>query len=72
MIVVVPADTPLKKPVDTPTVATPVLLLNHDPPGVASVSVRVEPAQTDDTPLMLAGERLMVTAVVVKQPVESI
>ena len=40
---VVPADTPVTKPVVDPMVATPVLVLLHTAPGVPPVSVVVNP-----------------------------
>ena len=56
MIVVVPADTPVTKPVEV-IVATVVILLLQVPPKVASLSVIVEPLHRFELPLMAAGVR---------------
>src|SRR4051812_10080658 len=50
-----PTPTPATTPLDEPTVATPVLLLLHVPPGVASANVTEEPKHIDVAPVMLAG-----------------
>lgn len=68
MIFSVPAATPDTIPVDKPTVAVPVLLLVHVPPGVASASVVVELTQMLLTPVGTAGVVLTVTTTVAKQP----
>lgn len=60
---------PVTTPDREPTVATVVALLVHKPPGMQSVSVSVAPTHTPAEPPMGQGERLTVTAVVVKQPV---
>lgn len=52
-------------PDETPTVATDVLLLLHEPPGEA-VYVVVEPVQTDDGPEILAGVALVVNVPLVE------
>jgi hypothetical protein len=50
-------------------VPTVGLLLVHDPPGVALLSVVVAPAHTDATPVIANGKGLTVTVNVVSQPV---
>jgi hypothetical protein len=62
-MVVVPVLTPVTMPL-VDTVATPVLLLAHDEPGVTSDSVVVDPAQVLTVPIIAAGSGLMVTVVV--------
>ena len=52
MIIAVPGVTPFTTPDVSPTVATAVLLLLQEPPVVASVSVRVDPAHTFVVPLI--------------------
>jgi hypothetical protein len=44
--------------------ATPVALLLHAPPVVASLNVVIEPAQTDKVPVMEDGNGLTVTTAV--------
>ena len=66
-IVDVPLVRPLTRPVPKPMVATAVLLLLHVPPGVASASVDVLPAQSERIPVI--GEiGLTVTTAVVVHP----
>jgi len=67
----VPEDTPVTTPVLLTTVAAPVLPLDHVPPVVPSVNVIVEPAQKEVEVEMAAGLVLIVTIVVVVQPVPS-
>jgi hypothetical protein len=71
----VPAETPpIVLVVDDPkvAVATPVLLLVQVPAGVAaSVSVMVEPIQTEVAPVIAVGNTFTVTALVLKQPEDS-
>ena len=62
-MVAVPAATPVTTP-DAVTVATPVLLLVHVPPAVASVSGVVNPTQTDNVPVIAGGKGLTVTTTV--------
>lgn len=64
-----PAETPCKKPVDAPIVATAGVLLLHVPPP-ASVKVVLDPAQTAEGPIIEDGKEFTVTTVVVMQPVE--
>ena len=52
--------------------ATPVLLLLHVPPVVASLRVVDEPRQTLVVPVIVAGNGLTVIAVVVKHPVGNV
>ena len=53
---------------EDPIVATPVLLLVHEPPGVAELSVVVAAIFTVAVPFIAAGAALTVTAFVVRQP----
>src|ERR1019366_9069008 len=63
----VPGAMPETTPV-LPTVATAVLLLLHVPPGVASVSVVVLPAQTVAVPVTDDGNAFTVTVAEAVQP----
>ena len=68
VIVVVPAETAVTRPL-LATVATAVLLLVHDIVGVvASLSIVVLPAQADNTPVIAAGSGLIEIAFVTTQP----
>jgi len=61
-------------PVTTPaveTVAVPVALLAHAPPGVTSLRVMVEPTQVDEGPDIAAGDAVTVKVPVTVQPVPS-
>ena len=69
---VVPAATPLTRPVPSPTVATEVLLLVHKPPDVASDNDVVNPAQTASVPLITAGSGFTVTIVELAQVVANV
>jgi hypothetical protein len=69
VIVAVPTLTPQNIPVDTPTVATAVLLLLHVPPLVASARVEQNPTQTETGPVIATGGVLTVTTAVRIQPV---
>ena len=51
-MVAVPADTPVTTPAEL-TVAMEVLDDDHEPPVVASVNVKLLPAQTDDEPVIV-------------------
>jgi hypothetical protein len=68
VIVTTPGATPVTVPLLLPTVAIVPSLLVHVPPRVASVSVRVEPAQTLNVPTTAAGSGFTVTTVVALQP----
>ena len=70
-MVEVPAVTPVTTPEPEPTVALALLLL-HVPLPVASLSVVVRPTQTFIVPVMAAGSGLMVTMVVLIQPVGNV
>ena len=59
---------PIITPDVDPTDATPVLLLDHAPPVIASVKVVEEPEQTFGVPAITAGNGLITTGVVVLQP----
>ena len=67
-MVAVPALTLVIVPV-VPIVATVVGLLLQVPPAVASLTVIVEPMQTDVPPLIAVGTGLTVTVVVTVHPV---
>ena len=67
MIVVVPCATPVTTPEETPIVATPVLLLDHVPPGTASVRVVVPPIHKGAIPI-IGGAVFTVTINVDVQP----
>jgi hypothetical protein len=54
-----------------PTVATAVLLLLQDPPGVRSDSEVVKPEHMADAPEIASGTGFTVTMVVAVQPVPS-
>ena len=68
VIVTTPGATPVTVPLLLPTVAIVPSLVVHVPPGVASVSVRVEPTQTLKVPPIAAGSALTVTTVEALQP----
>ena len=59
-MVAVPLEIPFTIPVAEPTVATGVKLLNHVPPGEASLSVMVPPTPTVELP-NIAGAAFAVT-----------
>jgi hypothetical protein len=61
-IVAVPAITPVTTPLDVPTVALPLLLLQV-PPALL-VRLVVDPAQTDRVPLITDGSAFTVTTTV--------
>jgi hypothetical protein len=62
VILVVPADTAVTRPVDEFTVATDVLLLLHDPPAVPLlVYVVVWPIQSGDVPLTVPADTFAFT-----------
>lgn len=63
-MVAVPVAIPVTTPVLLSIVATEILLLLHTPPGVASVSVVVEPAQRDSVPDIPATGLMTVIMVV--------
>jgi len=66
---VVPASTPVIIPLLVPMVATVVLLLVHEPPDVALLSVVVRPTHTLVVPEIAAGRGFTVSTVVAIQPV---
>jgi hypothetical protein len=68
----VPVATPLTMPVALPIVATPMLLLLHAPPLVASVSVVAEPTHTPVAPDTDAGDAITDVTAVAEQPVPSV
>jgi len=65
----VPWDTPVTTPVDSPTVATAALLVDHVPPAVPSPSDVVEPTQTTGIPVIDSGIEFTVTVLVDVHPV---
>lgn len=65
----VPAVTPVIAPVAASAVATEGVLLPHVPPGVASVSVTVEPGHTCKLPPIADGSGSTVRIAVLMQPV---
>jgi hypothetical protein len=69
VIIAVPTVTPVTIPVDEPMVATDVLLLLHVPPPVALDNVVVAPTQTDNVPVIAAGNEFTVTTLVAAHPV---
>jgi hypothetical protein len=64
----VPTDTPVTSPEEL-IVATAGVELLHVPPAVTSLSVVVDPWQTEEVPAIAAGKGLTVTVLVIKQPV---
>jgi len=68
-MVTTPEVTPVTVPDVAPIVATPVLLLVHVPPEVASVNVVVRPTHTFVVPPIAAGFGLTVKLVTAIQPV---
>ena len=72
MIVDVPADTPVTRPLDAPARATPVALLLHVPGALASESCVVNPAHTSRVPIMADGNGFTVTTTVLIQPVGNV
>jgi hypothetical protein len=62
-IVALPADVPYTTPVED-TVATPVELLLHEPPVVASARVEVPPIDVDKVPVIDAGAAGTVVTVI--------
>ena len=71
-MVTTPEVTPVTIPDVEPMVATPVLLLVHVPPEVASVNVVVKPTHTFVVPPIAAGFGLTVKLVTAIQPVLSV
>jgi hypothetical protein len=67
-----PAPTAVTVPEEEPMVATPVAELDQVPPGVASLSVDINPEQTASVPPIAAGFGFTVTGVVLKHPVAGI
>lgn len=65
----VPPDTPVTTPVAGLTVAIIVLALLQVPPGVGSLKVVVNPAQTTGMPVIGRGVGLTVTVVIALQTV---
>ena len=59
---------PVTTPDADPTVATALLLPDHVPPEVASVSETALPVQTDAVPPIAAGGATTVTTVIAVHP----
>jgi hypothetical protein len=68
VITVTPAEIPFTAPVSEPTVATEILLLDHEPPASALLNVVVEPTQTLVVPMLDGGRGLTVTVAIAVQP----
>jgi hypothetical protein len=69
VMLVVPADSPFTTPVVVLIRAVPGRLLAHVPPVGVLLSVDVLPTHTTGDPIINPGSGLMVTVVVVRQPV---
>jgi len=65
----VPDATPVTLPVAEPTIATPVLLLNHVPPDVVFASVDIDPSHTLNVPVIAAGLAFTVIVSFLEHPV---
>lgn len=63
-----PTASPDTTPVNIPTPATVVLLLTHEPPGVALANVESVPTQIARLPVIGAGNAFTVTSAVIEQP----
>ncbi len=68
-MLLVPADTPVTRPVADPTVATPGVPELQVPPDGAPVNVVVSPSHMSSVPLMPVGSAFTVTVLVREQPV---
>ena len=68
VMVAVPNDSPRTMPVEEPTVATVVLLLDQLPPGTEFDSVVVVPKHAIRIPVIAAGVVVTVTVTVAIQP----
>ena len=68
MITAVPADIPVTRPVDDPTVATDGRLLLHVPPGLISIKNAVVPTHMLLGPIMPEGNPLTVAITVAAHP----
>ena len=66
-MIAVPEDTPVTMPVG-PTVATDAVALLHTPPKVSSFNVVDAPAQILLTPVIAAGNGLIVTIAIALHP----
>lgn len=66
-MVAAPCATPLTTPV-ADTLAVPAALVLHTPPAGVQVSVVLAEVQTDDAPLIAAGDAFMVIACVTVVP----
>ena len=68
-MMVVPVEMPVTKAVVGTIVATDGKLLDHVPPGLASVKETVPPKHTEDGPVIMTGNGLTVIVLEVEQPV---
>lgn len=68
----VPSEAPLTTPVELPTVAIAVLLLDHVPPDGDELKVMVLPEHTDDGPDIALGVVFTVNDCVLEQPLPSV
>jgi hypothetical protein len=66
-MVVIPPETPVTIP-EAPTVATDVMLLLHEPPGVTSLNDVVTPMHKLVSPVMGNGNGLTIINAVVAAP----
>ncbi len=71
VIIAVPVATPVTIPEDDPTVAMPVALLLHVPPGTELPNGLVNPTHTLILPVITPGDGLTDTVVVRTQPAPS-
>ena len=71
-MVTVPPDHPNTAPVVPSTVAMYISLLDHVPPAGVEFNVLVTPAQKTSVPVIVPGNGLTVTIVVLIQPVGSV
>ena len=64
----VPADTPISKPVAEPIVATDVLVLDQIPPLTVFPKEMVVPEHSEPGPEIVEGDKVMVIDLVTKHP----
>lgn len=72
VITAVPAEIPDTVPLEVPMVATAVLLLLQEPPGVPSERVVVTPTHSEPDPSIVPGTGFTVTVWFTKHPVGSV
>jgi hypothetical protein len=71
VIVEVPLALPVTMPVDAPTLALPLLLVQV-PPGIGWLRVAVKLMHTVEGPVMAAGAEFTVTSADTEQPVPNV